>query len=721
MGIKKYGEFLNLKNENKNSIDNIISENKTVYSGFHLINEDMSKSKKFLKERVLIRKAADELGLMTSDLKNAVRDGQKKTVVLNDFKEEDRDKIKKKMREIKIPEDKLKEIEKDQEFIRIKNLLDRNPGFLYNFVYFYYVEMISFDDLEETYNQLVKAKPVLANLEKIEEVGKKFDINFIDTDLPNEQDVRTNYEILSDGLVKLEEARLVKKLVDELPKKMRDEFKNASKIMKSKITGIAIEFNKISSEIDETGRPKKESLWKEFFGEERIDTNETRQDGSPNPNYGKKVYMSKIKEFENETNPLNKLVNVANAFLKERIKDEHDELSIMVKECNDRFGILGCDILFNKNKILILEIKSYSANVFLNSGKTEHCIVHREVHWNSYLGDYNKQYYLYNQNLPKSDSKSIIGVTIKPDGTWTGSSCQDKLNNNIYDFKDLLKSWENKYNLGTPLIEVLKPISEEEMEKRKIKKEAEREIVKRGITLEEISKLVREDGADINISKGRPLVNAIEENDYERVKFCLEVGASPNITEGANSPIMKARDLKVIKLLVDYGALMHDELLFNVLSDPDSVQYCIDAGIDPKYDSSRMYVKCFKNGYNETFNILVENGAPIRNPRNNSNMVLKWACETNNIESIEFVKKAGRIKEFDDMDWIEAIGWVSGSSLDSSKNKEREEIIQYLVDNFVETMKSYQNNRKIDLLEKAKSKSGNFSHIIDEKINAINA
>jgi tRNA G37 N-methylase Trm5 len=46
------------------------------------------------------------------------------------------------------------------------------------------------------------------------------------------------------------------------------------------------------------------------------------------------------------------------------------------------------------------------------------------------------------------------------------------------------------------------------------------------LTIEQILKYVKEDGADINKDSCKALENAVEENDVEKAKVILELGGS---------------------------------------------------------------------------------------------------------------------------------------------------------------------------------------------------
>ena len=109
-----------------------------------------------------------------------------------------------------------------------------------------------------------------------------------------------------------------------------------------------------------------------------------------------------------------------------------------MKECRLRVGqfhipicikhtpeINGAEEVYNENNILIIEVRSFVANRDLNSN-TSHCIASSQGAWDSYVGDnrFTKQYYIYNFNLPPSDVKSVIGITIGEGGRVT--ACHTK-------------------------------------------------------------------------------------------------------------------------------------------------------------------------------------------------------------------------------------------------------------------------------------------------------
>jgi hypothetical protein len=176
------------------------------------INENLDKSKKFMKDMYILRSAIDKIGIdnlfdktRADDLKIDLGRGVKRTITpldCNDIDAEKRKELGTQMRTIAVDENKLRELISSSEFKSIRELtceiddkeyqLDRdNIGLLFNFIYFYYSENISIEDLTDTYAKVVQNKDFLGTFEK------PFDLNFIDIKIPN------NFEKLQDYLNKI--------------------------------------------------------------------------------------------------------------------------------------------------------------------------------------------------------------------------------------------------------------------------------------------------------------------------------------------------------------------------------------------------------------------------------------------------------------------------------------------------------------------------------------
>jgi len=635
-----------------------------------VVNETLEKSKKFLKDQFLIKKIATELGYINDELDYDMRNGVKKALTSNDFSKEQFDQIRLKFRDNRLTDEQIRNIEKNPQFEEIKNKLGQKyNGWLYSFTYFYFVENISMSELfdskdadgnpNDLFSRLVDLFGLLSRM------PKKFDHNFIDETLPRPDNNHTNAEILSDELDKLADYRKVKKIIDTLPSKLKSAVNTATPLQMEQLVEIANGFEKVEEE-------KKELVWKTFFGELLEDTNELTRDGKPNPTFGKMVWRSRLFRFTTLENPLVEFIKAAKQHLEASSSAGYSDRVEKINKVNDTFGVKGCKVVFNEGGIMIVEVNSHAANRMLNS-HCSHCIVNTESFWNSYLGEYNIQYYIYNFNLGSTDVYWTIGVTMKPDRTYQSGACQTVNNRYIGgEFKSLLKKWEKEYVIDNDLWDVLQPLSQEEIERRKAAKEAERFIIKktitdpttgreRPITSDDIRRFVRENGADVNRDNGKALINAVEDDDLERVQTILTLGGTPNLLKGSDSAISKAKNLEMIKLLVTHHAVLTGEVFNNIVCDEDALEFCLKAGADPNFNSYLPIRKVAKGTWRslsdigeshfDGYQMLLKYGA--KSEENGKNFIVKWASEYGRMDIIEDQIKRGCKNGF-----VDAYSWL---------------------------------------------------------------
>jgi len=165
------------------------------FLGATILNENLDKSKKFMKDTYILKSSIDKIGIdnlftqkEADDLKYELDRGNKKIITPSDcisLDPEKRKLLSDTMRTIAVNDDKLRELITTDEFKSLRELkcvvdgkeyqLDRdNIGWLFNFVYFYYAENTSIEDLTEAYTSLVQNKEFLNTFDK------PFDLNFID-------------------------------------------------------------------------------------------------------------------------------------------------------------------------------------------------------------------------------------------------------------------------------------------------------------------------------------------------------------------------------------------------------------------------------------------------------------------------------------------------------------------------------------------------------------
>ena len=662
MRLFKYGQFLNSDT----------------------INENLDKSKKYLKERFIILQAAKELGLIKGELGEKLKHNELRSVRLIDFSPEEAEQIKQKIREIKLTPDTIKNIERDNGLKDVRELkatvmqnngaekifqLDRdNIGLLSNFVYFYFFENVPMDDLSIAYKKFLENRDIISRLQ-IDVDGKltnkAFDLNFIDSNLPN------NFEKFTDGLDRLVNYRKIKKIYDSLTPELKASYDESSERDKDKFASLAEGFDSLGKRADGTVDEKaRKELWDGFFGQVIM------RDGKP-------VYSSPLKRYKN----IHEFIEKGNGYLNSKDIDGFIAFYKMFQECNSRLGSMGAEEIFNENGIFLINVKSFAANQMLNK-HTSHCIKDSISQWNSYVEtNDNIQYYIYNFNVPLRDNYSTIGITISQGKKVR--ACHNRADTYVSEseLKNLLHKWERDYKINDDLWKYFKPLSGEEITKRNRAIEANRNIIKPGLTIAQIKQYVTEDGADINKDNGIALVNAVIEDNLEKVKYILSLGGLPNLRKNAEAAISKSKDIEMIKTLVEYGAEMTGDVFGSVVSNAKSLQYCLYAGLDPAFNSYMPFRHAFKGSwkgpsdtgepYMESFDLLLKymektggSGTLAEKLTVKGNMFPKWAGEYGRVEVLEKFVEIGLFDSFTDKDWNDILIWVEIGRKMTPKQKE---------------------------------------------------
>jgi hypothetical protein len=709
------------------------------FVGLNSINENLDKAKKFLKDRYLIRTAVEELKLLKGELGEKLKHGEIRSVTLNDFNDDEKNQIKNKIREISLTPENLRVIEGDPDLKKLRELktevvlpngtqktyqLDKdNMGWLGAFTYFYFFEEATFTDLSNIYRRLLENKDIIQNLtinkgsvDRPVLVKKAFDLNFIDTDSVN------NMEKLSDGLDRLSQYRKVKKIADKLSisSELKQSYQTISEMNMDKFIEISERFDKLSDKDLDA-----------FFGGITLDTFRFKLDKNgqvttvANPLFNTYHFMSTLPRYHN----IEEFLKAANQYLDslelskdEVIEGETEEekrtrlvrrrfldFCKKVDDCVLKFGTSGAEFVYpekpedrfntniNKDGILIIEVKSFPANVMLNS-HTNHCIKDNIGHWNSYVGNHNnKQYYIYDFNEPLTSDSSTFGITIQPGQSIR--ACHNRRDTSIGDnrIKDILKEYEEIYNINMDLWSLLKPMNKEEIDRRERSKVANRKITEKGISIEQIVKYVKEDGADINNENGKCLENAIEEDDIEKVESILKLGALTTLKKKEEGPLLKAKGIDMIKLLVTYGAEMNGRIFNNVISSVSALQFCLSAGLDPNFESSLPLRASYKGTWNQekarkgdggesyydSFLLLMEYIKKTSYWKElldgKGSQIIKWAADYGRTECLDYFKKEGLFDKISDSDMDDIFTWVK---ISRKRDKESKiQVVNWLIKN----------------------------------------
>jgi len=257
-------------------------------------------------------------------------------------------------------------------------------------------------------------------------------------------------------------------------------------------------------------------------------------------------------------------------------------------------------------------------------------------------------------------SLDYLDEAIKLDSSYRDAYFSNKI-------ESKLKEFEKEYDIETDIFkDVLVPISDEELKMRERAKLANREIVRKGISIEDIERYVKVDGADINKENCRALVNAVEENDIEKVKLILELGGNPKLATGSNSAISRASSLEIIELLVEYGADMIDDMMMNVVEEPKALEFCLKAGLNPDSGNSLAIRRACRGSYVDKENIgesyldsfktLLKYGASLE--QNGQNMLIRWAGEFNRTDLVEYAISLGKMKDVTKKELEDGLFWL---------------------------------------------------------------
>lgn len=528
-----------------------------------------------------------------------------------------------------LDEREIRMAENNPDFLKIKEMVRDNPNWTFLFVKFFFEDEVSMDDLQQLYARLREFRQ---NLNELPMAPEKY-ANIV----PDDKDRRSGYERLTDGLTQIGLNRIAKKFVDKLPGEflvnnkqakdygqtvpsMKDEYRRSPNTIRQKVAAISQALTEL--------------------GEDKFN-----------------FFVSKIKRYRS----LNEVINAANNFIKASNIDGQQKFIEALIGVNKKFGELnGAEVVFDENNILVIEVRSFQANRVLNAN-TSHCIKDSQGHWDSYVGDknFNKQYYIYNFNLSPSDNYSIIGITIEPKKSIR--ACHAKNDASLgtgSTFPNLLKDWQKKYNINDDLWSYFTPMTDQEIEIKKKRIEANKKIINPGLSVEQIKKLV-EDGGDPSAGGGKPLLNAVVEKNKEKMKYLLEIGASPNIGE----PIRQSKDLETIKILIEAGAEMHKDLLnSDLIQDYDAMKYLLDAGLDPNFDRGLpLRLASRESVGTEIAKLLVQYGAK---PEERRCMAIKTAAQYGQLDLVKFYFEQLERRNFDYNNIVQHDGSVGSALID---------------------------------------------------------
>ena len=343
------------------------------------INENVAGAKKILKDTFVLNKAVKELstdrGTKTDPSGMFLLDKDGYPIKFNDLPEEIKGEAKKKIREIKLSEEELRQVERHPKFQEIRDFLGDKLGWAQLFTYLYFKERTEISELKGIFADLVTYGDLLNKL-------RRPISNFIDPNIPN------NTEQLIDDIEDIKRYRKLKRFIDEFNSDLKRDYASSPKFFKDKLMDIAGAFDDLGKD-DETNRidfEKQRTIQKRFF--------------------------DKIGRYKT----VRELTAGAESFLKAESNAGVAKFYEAIERCNKKYGDYGVKVMYDEGGLMVMEVKSFAACKDLFSN-TSWCIAQYLGQWNSYVGGddvYNKQYAILNFNLATSNNESIIGITIEP-------------------------------------------------------------------------------------------------------------------------------------------------------------------------------------------------------------------------------------------------------------------------------------------------------------------
>ncbi len=566
------------------------------------IDENVQNAKKFMRDSLLATKIESEKASAT-----APAEGEQPA-------------------QIKLTPEEIRQAENDPNFLKIKKLVERNPGFTEVFTRFFFRDKASLEDLTNLYNTLVENRDVLNKLPK--PVDK-----YLDSEERYGLKDRTAYEDLVDDLERVKNYRKIKKIVDELPSELKHDVLRITGKLKERFDGAAVGLFDLDP-----------ILRKEFF--KKISAIKTADEA--------------IKRMEQ--------------YVKACLNDGLTALLKKVEDVNAKYGEKwGATITYmnEERERVIVELKSFDACRLL-CAQTNWCIARTQGHWDQYVGNeskFTKQYAIFDYSLPPTDLKSIIGVTVNMKNTFDTAHTKNDSYIEESSVRRLLDAEEN---------DAIRGMTKEEKDQKEKYNRASRELKAEKLPSLDRIKECLEEGANINIDAGKPLRNAVKSNNIEIAEFLLEHGANPDIPYEKNkTAVSLVKTFDMLKLLLKYGANMNKEAFKSLSNDFEAIKYIIEEyGVDPNFEESYAIRAACRGGNLNLVKYLVEKGIDVNSKEG---MPLKFASENGHLDLVRWLVLEGGA----DRGYKQAIKWaeIALEDLTGQDAERTKEIIKLLKEN----------------------------------------
>ncbi len=525
----------------------------------------------------------------------------------------------------KLTPDEIRKAENDADFLKVKKLVERNPGYTEVFTKFFFRDKVSLEDLTALYNSLLENRDSLSKLpkaiDKYLESEKRYDL-----------EDRTAYEDLIDDIERVKNYRKIKKIIDEFPSELKHDVLRITGKLKERFDGAAAGLFDLDP-----------ILRKEFF--KKISAIKTADEA--------------IKRME--------------AYVKACTNDGLTELLKKIEDVNTKYGEKwGATITYmnEESERVIVELKSFDACRLL-CAQTNWCIARTQGHWDQYVGNENKftkQYAIFDYSLPPTNQNSIIGATVNMKNSFDTAHVK---NDSYIDESAVRKRLDKEENIA------LSGMTKEEKEQKERYNRASKELKAEKLpSIERIKECLAE-GANINIDAGKPLRNAVKANSIEIAEFLLENGANADIPYEKNkTAVSLVKTFDMLKLLLKHGANMNKEAFKSLSGDFDAVKYIVEEyGVDPNFEDSYAIRAACRTGNLKLVEYLADKGVDINSK---DGMPLKFASENGHLDLVTWLIEHGA-----DRGYTQAIKWAEIALEDSSGEEaaKSQKIIKLLKDN----------------------------------------
>jgi hypothetical protein len=598
----------------------IIGYNKFIQGS--KINENIAGAKKIIKDTYLFNKAVSQVSSLKADKSGLVLLSEGDPIKSSQIPEDIKDKAKDKIKDIKLSPDEVQFVDKNPKLKEIRDLLGGKDGYAQLFTYLHVKELTPIEDLRRIFSGLVEYNDLLSKMRRPIN-------NYIDPSIEN------NTEQIVDDLEDLSRWRKLKKFVNEFTKVLKDSYKDTPKVYKDKLVDIAAAFDELGK--DTSGK---------------IDAEKQR--------LTQKRFFDKIGRYQS----IRDLITSAEEFLKSEANADSSKFYEAIDRVNQKYGTYGANLLYDEGGLLIVEVKSFQACKDLYSN-TSWCIASYQNHWDAYVGGdakFTRQYCVTNFNLSPADNKSIIGITVGPNKKVEACHLKNDAGAST-TFMGIFAEFEKSLGLQKGFIwDGMKPMADEDIEKKRKRIEANRNVTKAGLTLDQIRKYIVDEGADPNYQQGKALENAVIEADpanpdkykeaVEKIKFLLDHGASPNLKAEGDAVVNKVKTFEVLKLLISKQAALTKIAFKTLANDYAAVEFCLENGLDPDFENNMPMRLAIKEGRLDIIKLLEKNGVSEENKRCN---ITKHAAEYMFFDVLDYFiqKKGNYVKELDQvMHWV---------------------------------------------------------------------